>query len=206
VTPLERTLVRVESIESTESIEGYRLVRSARLHGTPVGISWTVRMPAGRRYVVFDLRIANDGTEPIRLDQDRGDTHDGIQLATQFGLDSSLSSVDGDVRFTLQRTGVHSFADQPRWKTFPNTRRISVFDDKGGATLTYLRGSSAPKMVVVHGGGLSFLVNELVVEPGDAVDYRFGVFVHRRGEQPEGEQFRQAADRINQWERDHLQL
>ncbi|WP_164471749.1 hypothetical protein [Halosimplex salinum] len=161
-------------------------------------------MPAGRRFVVFDLRITNRGTTPVRLDQDRGDTHDGIQLATRFGLDSSLSSVDGSGRFTLQRSGIHSFADQPRWKTFPNTRRISVFDDEGGATLTYLRGASAPKMVVVHNGALSFLVNELIVDPSESVDYRFGVFIHQRGGQPDISRFPQAASRVNRWERDRF--
>ena len=157
-------------------IGGYRLARQYRLDGIPISLDWTVRLPAGRRFALFDLRIRNRGGTAIRLDQDQGDTHDRIQPVSRFGLaDGERTSDDG---FAVQNVGQRSFTAQPLWKTYPNARWVSVNDRRTGSTLGYLHGDTAPKMVVVHERSLSYLVNEAVLRPETHIDYRIGIYIH----------------------------
>jgi hypothetical protein len=63
---------------------------------------------------------------------------------------------------------------------------VSVSDGEVGATLSYLHGDTAPKMVVVHERSLSYLVNETVLRPEKHIDYRIGVYVHEQPPGPRG--------------------
>lgn len=188
--------------ESKSTPPGYSLIHQYKLNQTPIQVSWTVRLPAGRRFAIFDVRITNHGKTKIRLDQDRGDTHDGIQLATRFGFDSS--STEAPIQFTHRWSDVRQLEAQSQWKTYPNTRWMSVFDESGGATFTYLRGASAPKMVVVNQGALDYLVNERLLYADTSIGYRFGVFLHSWDSEPSKKVCWSAAKRMRSWEENQL--
>lgn len=160
---------------------GYRLVRDYHLAGTPFRIAWRISVRAGVPAILARVRYTNLGSEPLELDQDAGDIHDGIGVFRSIGLVGREAESAG-YRFAIGGGRSHTFADVPVWKTFPSGHRATVFDDEVGVTYGLLSASTASKMwIVVGGGGLDWQMNETVLGAAESLSYGAMIAVHDGG-------------------------
>jgi hypothetical protein len=178
------------------------------LAGVPIVIEWQVHLATEQGILVLAVTVHNDGDQPIRIDQDRGDTHDGMQLVSRFGLrppenrstepPSREPMANQDWRYCLPHVGERYFDSQPLWKTHSNAGWAIVSSPEGGFTLVYLRGTTAPKMVVVNRGTLDYMVNEYRLSPDKAARYRVAIVPSTSG-RPTPSDGRRIASHVRKW-------
>lgn len=205
VEPTQSELLAHDLDTSLDEYTGYHSRRQFQLDGVPIDITWNVSLARAAPLLVLSLTLTNRGTGSVRLDQDRGDTHDGMQLMSRFGLKlpkDNSESVSEEWRYCLPGAGERHLASQSRWKTHPNARWASVTTPAGGATLVYLGGHTAPKMVVVNGLSLDYLVNEFRLPPTKSASYRIGVVLTADG-RPSAADSRQLARETRAWVKKH---
>lgn len=165
---------------SNDRIVQYRLYRRYLLIGVPIDIDWTVSLVGGYPLAFATIRIRNAGSRPLLLDQDDGDTHDGIQVLKKLRLGGDAVS-DEVPQFALSGDRPRRFAAQPLWKTYPAVRYVTLFTDVHAVTYGYVRGGTGPKMAVVGPNRLDLMVNETRLGPGESVRYDVMVAVHDGG-------------------------
>jgi len=180
VTPSFTRIREFALTRSNNRVAQYRLYRRYQLVGIPIDIDWTVSLVGGYPLALATIQVRNAGSRPLLLDQDDGDTHDGIQVLEKLRLGGDAVS-DEVPQFALSGGSPRRFADQPLWKTYPAVRYVTLFTDVHAVTYGYVRGDTGPKMAVVSPGQLDLMANETRLRPGDSVRFDVMVAVHDGG-------------------------
>lgn len=193
VAPEVVDVLTVRQIQTTAA-SGFRLRRRFRLDGVPFEIGWTVRFVRHRPIALVDIRFRNVGDRELLLDQDYGDTHDGIQLLSSFGLDDP----EEPYQYCVQRAGQNRIDTQPLWRTHPSSQWVAVSERQGGAVALLRSGETAPKMVVIDQETIDFMINEFRLAPGAMASYQVALALWR-GTNPDADDCRQRAAGLRQW-------
>lgn len=178
-----QSTVSFEVVANNGTAGAYKIVREYTLDGVEMQIIWEVRLYAGDRFAVTEISYKNTDDTGLKLDQDRGDIHDGIQLFSGVALDGRSGNAD-DYKFHLVGEGTTAFTDTYRWSTYAGVKRGTVFDSTDAVTVGLLSGATSPKMWITTGSPssrLDFMVNEVTLDPGETASYTAAVGIHDGG-------------------------
>lgn len=178
--PEFQSLKSVEILEDGGNVGAYRIVREYTYHDEPIKITADIKLFADDNFFLVYLECENTGNEPLALDQDPSNIHDGIQIFNRLGL-AGRSDSDNDYRFHLAGQGTRKFTNTRRWQTFSGTNRGTFFDSQDALTYGLLDGATEPKMWIEETAHLDFLVQEKSLDPGQSISYRNVFGLHSGG-------------------------
>lgn len=146
-----------------------------------VAINWEVFLPyPDGDFMMPVLEIENLSDERLRLDQDEGDIHDGLQLFTDAKMDRFIRDEDS-YEFFIPGEGRRNFARRG-FPTYRGSNFITVFDEDNAVTYGLLEGDTDPEMTVDDGGDkLDYMVGEITLYPGETAEYETVVALHDGG-------------------------
>lgn len=186
--PKFEQLEKFSIVRDEGDVAAYEVVRRHTVAGDsksdqqPIEVGYVVTLFAGAPYFVTRHHIQNVSNTELKLDQDSGDIHDGIQLLHNIQLNGRSGA--SEYRFHVAGDGTHQFNSAGTWRPYPATDRVTVFDDTTAFTVGFLSGSSDPEMVITDQDpvdDLDYLVAEQTLAPGETRTYTTMQAVHGGG-------------------------
>ncbi|MFD1635398.1 PKD domain-containing protein (plasmid) [Haloplanus ruber] len=171
-------------VAETDRLASYRVVRNYSYEhtGARVQIAWQATVFADGEYALTQLNITNIDTQPVELDQDDGDIHDGIQLFHSLRL-AGRDGTNSAYRFQIGDQSPQQFSQTRRWTTSRGTEHGTIFDGQNAATVRFLTGKTSPHQWITDGEGqIGYHVGETVVAPGETISWTAALAVHEGGQ------------------------